>query len=147
MEEYSFTVYGHPNIRATHVKTLEFTKDDFLTERGDCIIGIKADFDAASLKRFSKKISVICSLQDPQTGEDLISIFKCKVNPDFDSDHELVLRKSGFTSERTYGLGLKRGSNHLDRRIVELLQDPEQKMQVTILAGWNTLSFNPNDLL
>ncbi len=41
---YKFSCYGHPNIKATHVKTLEITKDDGLSERGDCIIGIKADW-------------------------------------------------------------------------------------------------------
>ncbi len=137
MKIYEFTVHGHPNIRATHVKTLEFTKDEHLTERGDCIIGIKADFDPAALKQFSKKISVICQLTDPESGEQLQSIFKCKVNPDFNSDHEVVLRKSGFISDRTFGLGLKRGANHLDRRIVELLQDPNQKMLVKIVEGWS----------
>ncbi|HIP75502.1 MAG TPA: DUF371 domain-containing protein, partial [Thermococcus paralvinellae] len=35
--------YGHENIKATHKSTLEITKEDFLTPRGDCIICIKAD--------------------------------------------------------------------------------------------------------
>lgn len=133
---YTFTCYGHPAIRATHVKTLEFTKDPDLTERGDCIIGIKADFDLNELKKFTKKVKFICSVTTP-TGETITSEFKAKVNQNFNSDHELVLRKSGFDTERTFGFGLNRGANHLDRRIVELMQNPEQKMQVTIQEGWS----------
>jgi hypothetical protein len=34
---------GHPNVLATHEKTIEITKEDFLTPTGDCIIGINAD--------------------------------------------------------------------------------------------------------
>ena len=30
--------YGHPNIQATHQKTIEITKDDYLTHEGYCII-------------------------------------------------------------------------------------------------------------
>ena len=132
--EYIFHVYGHPNIKATHVKTLEFTKDTDLTARGDCIIGIRADFDTEELKKFEKKVRVICEID--AEGEKLVSEFKCKVNPQFDDVHEVVLRKSGFLSDRTYGLGLNRGANHLDRRMVELLHDPKQVMTVTIKSGW-----------
>lgn len=135
--EYKFLCYGHPNILAKHVKTIEFTKDDSLTERGDCIIGIKADFELEELKKFTKKISIICCVVDPDTGEPIFSKFKCKVNSKFNSNHELVLRKSGFQSPRTFGLGLDRGANHLDRRIVELMQNPEQVMEVTVRSGWS----------
>ncbi len=134
--EYSFKAYGHPNIRAEHVKTLEFTKDSELTERGDCIIGIRADFDASELKKFAKKVRFECSVVDPETDEKIVSVFKCKVNPEFNSDHEVVLRKSGFQSERTYGLGLNRGANNLDRRMVEVLQSPEAVMLITVKSGW-----------
>jgi hypothetical protein len=34
---------GHPNVRATNTMTMEVTREDFLTLRGDCIIGILAD--------------------------------------------------------------------------------------------------------
>ncbi len=126
---YSFYVHGHPNILATHPKTLEFTKDSDLTERGDCIIGISAEFELEKLKSFSGKIRVVCEIGD------LKSEFKCKVHPGFVSDHELVLRKSGFASERTFGIGLNKGANHLDREMVKLLQNPETKMKVTIAAA------------
>ncbi len=132
---YSFTCFGHPNILATHFKTIEFTKDEDLTERGDCIIGIKSDFETSKLKEFKKKIKVICEVKD-ENGEIISSEFKCTINPNFNSDHEIVLRKSHFDSERTLGFNLNRGANHLDRKIVELLKNPEQKMKVTIMEGW-----------
>jgi hypothetical protein len=34
---------GHPNVRATNRMTLEVTREDFLTLRGDCILGVRAD--------------------------------------------------------------------------------------------------------
>ncbi|MCA9380758.1 DUF371 domain-containing protein [Candidatus Dojkabacteria bacterium] len=135
-KQYMFSCYGHPNILAKHVKTIEFTKDADLTERGDCIVGINSDFDINELKNFSKKVKFICSVIDPETGEKLQSEFKCFVNPDFSSDHEIVLRKSHFDSGRTFGFNLNRGANNLDRRMVELLKNPNQKMEVTIVEGW-----------
>lgn len=135
-KSYTFNAYGHPNILATHVKTLEFTKDSDLTERGDCIVGVRADFDVEQLKQFEKKVKFIVSVIDPETNEEIFSEFKCKVNANFESDHELVLRKSGFDSPRTFGFGLNRGANRLDRRIVELMQHTETQMNITIFEGW-----------
>jgi hypothetical protein len=51
-----FTVHfsGHPNILATNRMTLEVTKEDFLTLRGDCIMGIMADASSAELSGQAK---------------------------------------------------------------------------------------------
>jgi hypothetical protein len=34
---------GHPNVLATHPRTIEITKDNYLTKEGNCIIGINAN--------------------------------------------------------------------------------------------------------
>ena len=52
---YKFHAYGHPNILGTHKTTLEFTKDEDLTSNGNCIIGVKADFELSRLKEFIEK--------------------------------------------------------------------------------------------
>src|SRR3712207_8641613 len=44
------TFYGHPNIRLLHPKSIEVTKGSYLTPRGDCIIGIKADKACTDIK-------------------------------------------------------------------------------------------------
>lgn len=134
-KKYTFFTFGHPNIKATHVKTLEFTKDDFLTERGDCIIGIKSNFDSNKLKQFSGKIKIICEIEN-EDGAILTSEFKSKVSEDFSSEDELVFRKSGFKSDRTFGVGLNRGANRLDREIVEVMKSEKAQMRVTIVEGW-----------
>ena len=48
--------YGHPNVKALHKTTLEITKDHYLTPRGDCIIGVKADKAARDLNPMLKKL-------------------------------------------------------------------------------------------
>ncbi|MGB9674949.1 MAG: DUF371 domain-containing protein, partial [Nanopusillaceae archaeon] len=40
--KFVINVKGHKLVKATHKSTLEITKDNFLTERGDCIIGINS---------------------------------------------------------------------------------------------------------
>ena len=34
---------GHPNISAKNKKTFEITKENWLTERGDCIVAVGAN--------------------------------------------------------------------------------------------------------
>src|ERR687886_94820 len=41
--------YGHPNVQSLHTKTIEITKDEHLTLRGDCIIGVQASKACADL--------------------------------------------------------------------------------------------------
>ena len=41
--------YGHPNIRAWHGKTIEITKDNNLTLKGDCIVGVRASKGCSEL--------------------------------------------------------------------------------------------------
>ena len=50
-----FRAWGHPNIKATHKTTLEFTKENYVSPEGDCIIGINADFNTDELKQFARK--------------------------------------------------------------------------------------------
>jgi hypothetical protein len=50
---------GHPNVLATNRMTLEVTREDFLTLRGDCILGIGADLACKDLTDEAK--AVICN--------------------------------------------------------------------------------------
>jgi len=123
---YVFHCFGHENIRAKHPKTIEFTKDAHLTPRGDCIIGVGADFDLHSVKRLRGRIRITLEVNGLQ------DTFWASVNPDFEDDHEMVFRKSGFRSKRTLGVKLSKGANGLNRDIVRLMRDPKTKMKVIL---------------
>ena len=123
---YVFHCFGHENVRAKHPKTIEFTKDAHLTPRGDCIIGLKADFDLPSVKRLRGRIRITVEVNGLQ------DTFWAFVNPDFDDDHEMVFRRSRFRSKRTLGIHLNKGAIGLDRDIVRLMRSPETKMKVVL---------------
>jgi len=54
--ELAFTARGHEHILATHRSTLAFTREDWLTMRGDCIVAVSADFEEKSLRKFLEKL-------------------------------------------------------------------------------------------
>ncbi len=142
--KYTFTAVGHPNVLATHKATLEITKDSGLTKNGDCIVAVGADF---SLQRIKE---VIGSCGNKGTAAPLSTLGNdCKIkltiavaglkeeitavaNKNFSSEHEIVLRKGEFASERTLGIHADRAAADLNRRMVEKLRSGSTAVSVTI---------------
>lgn len=116
--EYSFTIHGHENILATHSRTVEFTKDDGLTKNGDCILGVKADFELEELKKFlgCKRVTITITVAN------LSETITATPNPKFSSNHELVIRLGEFDSERTFAVRADRAASWFDRQLVYALK-------------------------
>lgn len=114
-----FRAWGHPNIKATHKNTIEFTKEDYVTLEGDCIVGVRADFDTAKLKQFVKKHKHVKITI--KTGA-LKEIITAKTNPGFVDDKELVIRLGEYASPRTFAVRADKAAKHLDRELVKALQ-------------------------
>lgn len=131
---YKFKAYGHPNITAKHKTTLEFTKDEELTLKGDCIVGVKADFSLPLLKKFieslknNKKIKIIIKVGD------LSEEVNAEVNPDFNSDREMVIRKSDFKDERSFAIGADKAASDLSSEFVKYLSNSEQEISVILIT-------------
>jgi hypothetical protein len=121
-----FRAFGHPNITATHPTTLEFTREKSLSEKGTCIVGVRADIP--SLDKFLHKKVVAIRLTASQLSDTMLAT----PNPDFSSGKELVVRKSGFLSDRTFAVKASKAAVGIDRRLVALLKNPHQKLIVEI---------------
>jgi len=126
-----FNISGHRNVLSTHKNTLEFTKDLDLTLKGDCILGVNADFDYSKLMQMVKqysKIRIIITVENMK--EELIA----EINKEFNEEHELVIRKTEFLSKRTIGINANKAAFDLSRNLVEKLKNPETKGQVEIIG-------------
>ena len=147
---YKFKVYGHENITARHKTTLEFTKDRDLSLKGDCIVGVRADFDLISLKKFIKtlksgKIRIIIESKLDKSGSVIKSALKkinykkiikeeinAEINPDFNINDELVIRKTDFISERTFAIKADKAAFELNKNAVNILKDKKNMVVVSI---------------
>ena len=123
---YAFNCFGHPNIRAKHSKTIEFTKDADISIKADCIIGVRADFKTQEIKKFTGKIFLTVEC------DGIIDEFHAIVNPGFKDDREVVFRKGKFISQRTFGVMLNKGADGLKREIANKMREPDKEMRVTI---------------
>jgi len=126
--QYTFSIYGHENILSTHKKTFEFTKESELTKNGDCIVGVKADFELEKLKPFLKFDKVKITIEAGGIKEEIIAI----PNKSFDDSHELVVRIGDFDSKRTFAVRADKASSDLSRKLVDEIR--KGRGEVTIYS-------------
>jgi hypothetical protein len=128
--------YGHKNIQATHPSTLEITKENTLTKRGDCIIAVSADKALADLsvefKMNLRKENVRITLLI-ETGE-IVDAVNAFGSPKLILTHptDIVVRKSGYVCNRTLAIRADKAAIDLSRKLVEKLKNPEQKVKITL---------------
>jgi uncharacterized protein len=131
MVQDEVTFYGHPNIQSLHAKTIEITKEEYLTSRGDCIIGIKAnkacvDLEESFKHRLKSNSSVVRieimvgdeSFLITGRGDERLSM----LNP-----HDIVIRRTNFVCPRTMSVLCDKGSSDVPRQLVKMLQEQETK--------------------
>ncbi|WP_456450259.1 DUF371 domain-containing protein [Palaeococcus sp. (in: euryarchaeotes)] len=128
--------WGHENVRATHKSTLEFTKEDFLTPRGDCILCIKANKGIRDLSeefkralKSGKKLTIkimVDEIEDELTawGDERLIL---------DHATSMVVRKSEYIDSRTLAVRADKAARDIKREIVEKLKNPEQKAVIELI--------------
>ena len=125
---FIFHCRGHGNILSTHRNTIEFTKEKELSLRGDCILGVDADFDFAALRQFlagKKQIRATVSIGG------ISDTFSFIPNPDFSDAHELVIRKTGFNSTRTLGFHADKAAKDISRELAKKAKDKNAVLTIT----------------
>jgi len=125
------TFYGHPNVRSLHSKTVEITRDDHLTLRGDCIIGVRAskacaDLDQNLRRRLRSNDSVV-RIEIMVGDESFLINGKGDERFTLQNPHDIVIRKTGFVCPRTMSVRCDRASSDVPRKMVRMLQDTEER--------------------
>jgi len=130
--------YGHENIRSTHKTTLEITKENVLTKRGDCIIAVgstkgSADLSPAfkrAMKRDGARLTVV--IEAGGTRE----VVRAWGSPRFSFLHptDLVIRKSDYICSRTVGIRADKAACDLSRALIERIRNPSQRIKVSLIA-------------
>ncbi|MEM0480872.1 MAG: DUF371 domain-containing protein [Candidatus Aenigmatarchaeota archaeon] len=126
--------YGHKNVKASHETTIEITKDDYLTERGDCIIGIKAN---KACSDFSEEFKIAL-----KSGAKVKITLECENEKDeffgfgspalkLSDNRSVVIRRSDYIDERTAIILADKAAKDLKRSLIEKLK--EEKMLKVIL--------------
>jgi len=127
---------GHENVRVTHKSTLEFTKEDYLTPRGDCILCIEADKGINDLSnefksalRAGKKLLIRIKVGD------LVDEVLAEGSPGLILDHDfsMVVRKSDYIDARTLAIRANKAARDIKRELVELLRNRETEAMIELI--------------
>ncbi len=126
---------GHKNIKATHYSTLEFTKDEEISERADCIVGVKCDKSLIDLpkefKEMLKKgerfyVKIYCE------GVEDILVGKGHSGLLLTHPKDIVIRKSEYIDERTLLVKADKSALDLNRKLVEKLKNSNSIITIEI---------------
>ncbi len=126
-----FWALGHENIRAIHPTTVMFTKDIFVSQKGDCIVAMSTDKSVSDLSAQFKE-----ELRKPNAkltvtieAGNFIEEIKALGSPKLCLCHptDIVIRKSDYICSRTLAICADKSSNDLSREFVEKLQTPNKK--------------------
>lgn len=131
MVQDEVTFYGHPNVRSLHSKSIEITKDGYLTPKGDCIIGIKANKACTdleeSIRRGLKSSLAIVKIEVIVDDESFIIKGRGDERLTMLNPQDIVIRRTNFVCPRTMSVLCDKASSDMPRELVRLLQHQEQK--------------------
>ncbi len=129
------TAFGHECVTSKHDTTLEITKDREMGWEAHCIVGVKSNKSCADLSEKLKKAAVegkrmVINIKAGDISDRIVAYG----HPDLllTNDHSIVIRRSNFIDDRTLAIHASKSSNRLSRELVRKLQDPSQKVEITI---------------
>ena len=133
------TAHGHPNVRATHKSTLEITREDYLTPRGDCIIGVSADkglsgFSSEFKEVVSRDTSIVIVLF--YIGDRLYDIVVGHGSSrlTYSDKTRIIIRKSSYVDGATAFIQSSKAARDLDRRFIGLLKNRDIVFKAVFIA-------------
>ena len=137
MIKETIVCYGHENVKATHRSTLEITKEDYLTPRGDCIICIKAskalrDLDEKIKEALKSGKKVKIRIIVDGIVDELEAFGDSRLS--FESDFSMVIRKSDYVDGRTLAIKANKAAKDIKRELIEKLKNPGQRAVVELIV-------------
>lgn len=133
-----FYAYGHPNIKATHKSTLEITKENYLTSRGTCIIGIGSNISCLDLPNYIKEriktrnSRIILSIRVDELREYIFGYGSDKLT--LKSGISMVFRKSDYMDERTVMIKANKSASDINRRIISRLRNKGKPAEFILIV-------------
>lgn len=127
---------GTREYSGTNKTTFEITKEPHLTKRGDCIAAVNSDKAAADLrpevKAAIRNENAGLTIIIEANGEKEVAHAFGSVQLSLRHSTDLVVRKSDFVCDRTLGIRADKAAKDFSRKLVKRLQDPKQKITVTL---------------
>ncbi len=135
-QKFEIVFKGHKNIIAKHRSTLEITKENYLTKKGDCIIGVCSSHSCFDLpeklkKELKKNRKIKIIIFTPVGSEEIIAFGN--ENLLLTNKTSIVIRKSNFIDDRTLCINANKSAKNIDRKIINYLKNGGEGKMIIIL--------------
>lgn len=130
------TARGHQAIKALHPTTFELTKDSYLTERGDCIIGVEldkavSDLDQELKNALRKRSSIVLLILKTDNVVDIV-VGQGHEDLVLSDSRKIVVRRSSYIDSATLAINANKSSRNIRRELIEKLRNPESTLTMDI---------------
>jgi len=127
---------GHRNILAIHPTTLEFTREDDVSKRGDCIIMVSADkampdMSAEFKEKLRREKARLTILIEAGGMVETVNAYG-SAHLTLAHPLEMVVRKSSYICSRTLAVKADKAAADLSRDLIQKLKNPAQRVQITL---------------
>ncbi len=129
---------GHENITSANRTTLEITRENHLTKRGDCVIALGSDKGAKDLspqfKRAAQSENARIQITIEVDGQ--VEVVNAWGSPQLSLTHptDLVVRKSDYVCGRTLAIRADKAATDLSMALIEKLRNPKQRVKIALTA-------------
>ena len=127
MRRVLFNAYGHQNVISDHKSTVELTSEDYLTQQGTCIVGVRADMTLNELDSEIKQLAssesteIILRMTVDELTEEVTGTGGTRLT--YSDPTSMVARTSSYECGRTLMINADKAASDLSRDFVEKLKD------------------------
>jgi hypothetical protein len=115
--------HGHPAIRATHTKTLEFSPDADITERATCVV-------AVGTERANAPVAGPVRITISARGQSFS--LEARANSGWDASGSAVIRRGPMRLRGTLATHATAAASDLPRALVDALRDPGTQIEIDL---------------
>ena len=127
---------GHQNVIAINEKTFEFTKEDWLTKKGDCIIAVASSKGISEIsdefKRLARREDAEITITINVGGFSESASGYGSSSLSFKHPTDFVARKSTYTCERTIMIKSDKAASDFSRYLIQALKQPTQIVKIEL---------------
>ncbi|MCP8307254.1 MAG: DUF371 domain-containing protein [archaeon] len=131
--------FGHPLIRATHKTTFEITKEEKISLKGDCIVGVKAN---KSCKDLDDRLKRLITNNIPIKITIHVGKYVLEANAMGDpslilnDEKDIVIRKSNYVCPRTLAVKSDKAAIDIPRDMILMLNKNDTKGKMIISVNY-----------
>ena len=120
------TAAGHPEIRATHAKTLELVREPEIGARATCVVGVSAVLDEEALAALRGRVELAI-----EAGGESVAV-RGRLNPAFRPGDPLIARRAAAVTRDAFLIDCDTVAADLPRSLIAELADPGARIALRV---------------